>query len=159
MANACTVEGCRDGYVFVSRPIKGGTRYKQERCACNPAPEVQRSSRQSPRFNVRDFDRHTGYQPHLAEFPGDPAAFTDGPWSKDKLIAQRRREGWVPSGASGSGPRPAPATAGTPLSQRVVNEVMERRQRGELLEPGQSAPGTELTDAEVAANEAGDADE
>lgn len=35
------------------------------------------------------------YREDLARFPGDPQAYCNGPRAKQKLIDQRKREGWV----------------------------------------------------------------
>jgi hypothetical protein len=35
------------------------------------------------------------YRSDLARFPGDPQAYVSGPRAKQKLIDQRKREGWI----------------------------------------------------------------
>jgi hypothetical protein len=83
------------------------------------------------------FDRAVGYQSHLARFPGDPRAFTDGQLSKAKLVGQLKREGWVQANdtiSSTKRPRRRDLEAQEPLGERVKREVLTMKQEGRLLD-------------------------
>lgn len=87
---------CSEGFVFAEFEIPNGKRYKRVRCECNPEPEVQRSSRTSPRFNMKSINRRCDidYREDLSRFPGDPEAYVSSPKELQKLIDKRKREGW-----------------------------------------------------------------
>tara|TARA_E500000331_G_scaffold192847_1_gene185314 strand:- start:3537 stop:3902 length:366 start_codon:yes stop_codon:yes gene_type:complete len=60
------------------------------------------------------------YRSDLARFPGDPQAYVDGPAAKQKLIDQRKREGWV------EGPSFSDVAANFAKQPEVNSEAMVR---------------------------------
>lgn len=126
-ANICRQCAGR-GRVLVTYAIEGGTRTKFMDCECSA---VKEESRQSPRFETCRFAFRHGmkgtmhdYRDDLARFPGDPQAYVDGPRAVQKLIDQRKREGWQfhkdYSQALGDGPK-SPKTG-----EQIAREAFER---------------------------------
>ena len=60
------------------------------------------------------------YRSDLARFPNDPQAYVSGPRAKQKLIDQRKREGWV------EGPSFAEVASSLNSEKKIDSEAMVR---------------------------------
>ncbi len=95
MSPACLTCSGR-GRVLRETLFDGGKRIKFVDCHCVEKAPSARSSRESPRFTLRSVNRRfeTDYREDLSRFPGDPQAYVSGPRELQRLIDQRKREGW-----------------------------------------------------------------